>query len=282
MHLPIQLRRAGAVTVATLAVVSAVYAFQRPFRVYPTVEGYDRYPIPRDFKDPGEWTFGRLMYPPVGRIYGGFEMAGTWTEGASNWAMDYPRSDRHLSEAVRRLSRIHARSVEQVINLDDGDAYDWPFLYGVEVGHWNLTDAQAAPCASSCCAAASSCATISTARSSGTFSWKACTASFPTVPWWTSPTATPSFTRSTISTSAIRCPGPCCLETHLTYEKGETGKVPHWRGIYDDRGRLMVAICHNMDLGDSWEHADNPLYPEKYSALGIRIALNYIIYSMTH
>ena len=53
--------------------------------------------MPRDFKEPGEWAFGRLMYPPVGRIYGGFEMAGSWTEGASNWAMDYPRSDRHLS-----------------------------------------------------------------------------------------------------------------------------------------------------------------------------------------
>ena len=65
-------------------------------------------------------------------------------------------------------------------------------------------------------------------------------------------------------------------------EKGETGKVPHWRGIYDDRGRVMVAICHNMDLGDSWEHADNPKYAEKYSALGIRIALDYIVYSMTH
>jgi len=47
-------------------------------------------------------------------------------------------------------------------------------------------------------------------------------------------------------------------------------------------GRLMVAICHNMDLGDSWEHADNPRYPEKYSALGFRIGVNYVIYSMTH
>ena len=37
------------------------------------------------------------------------------------------------------------------------------------------------------------------------------------------------------------------------------GIEPRWRGIYDDKGRLMVAICHNMDLGDSWEHADNPL-----------------------
>ena len=82
-----------------------------------------------------------------------------------------------------------------------------------------------------------------------------------------------------------RVPGAgrlCSWRPISTYEKGETGKVPHWRGIYDDRGRLMVAICHNMDLGDSWEHADNPEYPEKYSALGIRIALNYVIYDMTH
>src|SRR5437764_431309 len=90
------------------ALVSAVFAFQRPFRVYTTVEGYDRYPIPRDYLDKSEWVFGRLMYPPVPRMNGGFEMAGSWTEGGSNWAMDYPRSDRHLSEAVRRLTRVHA------------------------------------------------------------------------------------------------------------------------------------------------------------------------------
>ena len=66
----------------------------------------------------------------------------------------------------------------------------------------------------------------------------------------------------------------------ITYEHG--GTTPRWRGIYDDRGRLMVAICHNMDLGDSWEHADNPAYPEKFSALGIRIGINYVVYAMTH
>jgi hypothetical protein len=66
----------------------------------------------------------------------------------------------------------------------------------------------------------------------------------------------------------------------MTSEFG--GVVPRWRGIYDDKGRLVVAICHNMDLGDSWEHADNPEYPEKFSALGIRIGINYVVYSMTH
>jgi len=58
--------------------------------------------------------------------------------------------------------------------------------------------------------------------------------------------------------------------------------VPHWRGIYDDKGRVMVAMCFNNDVGDSWEWADEPEYPEKYSALGIRLGVNYVVYSMTH
>ena len=67
-----------------------------------------------------------------------------------------------------------------------------------------------------------------------------------------------------------------------TYEAGETGKVAHWRGIYDDKGRVMVAICHNMDLGDAWEWSDDPRYPEKYARLAYQIAVNYFIYDLTH
>ncbi len=61
------------------------------------------------------------------------------------WTMDYPRSDRHLLAGVRRLTRIDTRSVEQVVDLDGtDDIYNWPMLYGVEVGHWLLPDDQAA------------------------------------------------------------------------------------------------------------------------------------------
>jgi hypothetical protein len=53
-------------------------------------------------------------------------------------------------------------------------------------------------------------------------------------------------------------------------------------GIHDDKGRVIVAISFNSDIGDSWEWADDPSYPEKYSALGIRIGVNDVVYSMTH
>jgi hypothetical protein len=75
-------------------------------------------------------------------------------------------------------------------------------------------------------------------------------------------------------------PGARYLSTGVTYKCD--GCPAHWRGIYDDHGRLMVAMTVNSDLGDSWEFADDPRYDEKYSALGIRIGVNYVIYSMTH
>jgi len=60
------------------------------------------------------------------------------------------------------------------------------------------------------------------------------------------------------------------------------GTYPHWRGVLDDRGRVVVAICFNMDLGDAWEWADLPDYPEKYASMAYRLGVNYVIYAMTH
>src|SRR5712691_4553642 len=54
------------------------------------------------------------------------------------------------------------------------------------------------------------------------------------------------------------------------------------RGMLDDKGRVMVAICHNMHLGDAWEWADDPRYPEKFASLAFRLGINYIMYGMTH
>jgi len=66
-----------------------------------------------------------------------------------------------------------------------------------------------------------------------------------------------------------------------TYEAGETGKNPHWRAIFDDKGRVMVAICHNMDLGDAWEWSDDARYPEKWASLSIASRMNYFIYDLS-
>jgi hypothetical protein len=288
VSVPVHFRRLSLVAISGLAAISALYAIQ-PFREYPGVE-YENFPIPPDYQEKTEWVFARLMYPPIGRYLGdiplrglptpGFAFLGDWRLGGSNWTMDYPRSDRHFSAALRRLTRIHARSVEQPMNLDNLDVFDTPWLYGVEVGHWDLSPTQAA-----------------TMREfllrggffmcddfHGSIEWEVFTASmrkiFPDRPIVEIPNNDPIFHVIYDLDDRYQVPGAQFLETGQIWE--QDGKIPHWRGIYDDKGRVMVAICFDMDLGDSWEHADNPRYPEKYSALGIRIGVNYVNYAMTH
>ncbi len=273
------------VACGALLVLGVVYG-QKPFRQYPGFE-YSDFPLPADWQVPGEWAFARLMYPPFTGFGGGFGRGfrrrgfGDWREGYSNWTIDYPRSDRHLSAAVRRLTRLQARSVEQPVNLDDGDeVYNWPWLYGVEVGHWELTDQQAAKLRDFLLRGGF----FMCDDFHGTAEWQVFVASmqrvFPDRPIVDLDDGAPIFHTIFDLDGRYQVPGAQFLRSGRTYE--QDGYEARWRGIYDDNGRLMVAICHNMDLGDSWEHADNPLYPEKYSALGLRIGVNYIIYAMTH
>ena len=57
---------------------------------------------------------------------------------------------------------------------------------------------------------------------------------------------------------------------------------PIWRAIHDPKGRVVVAVNFNMDVGDAWEHADLPDYPEQMTTLAYHFGINYIIYAMTH
>jgi hypothetical protein len=250
---------------AGFTLIGLIYA-QKPFREYPAIEYY-KFPLPPDYQEKTEWAFGRLIYPAV--------------VSYARWTMDYPRSDRHLSAALRRLTRIHVRSVEQPISLDDGDdVYNWPFLYGVEVGYWDLTDAECRKMRDYLLRGGF----FMCDDFHGTREWAQFMSSmkrvFPDRAVVEIDNKDPIFHIVYDLDNRYQVPGAQFLETGRIYE--HDGFEPRWRGIYDDSGRLMVAICHNMDLGDSWEHADNPLYPEKFSALGFRIGVNYVVYSMTH
>lgn len=275
--------RAGrlAVVLAGLSLIGALYALQLPFREYPGVEYYG-FPLPPDYMEPGEWVFARLMYPPISYGYRSrYRWGGDWTRGASTWTIDYPRSDRHVAEAARRLTRIHARSVEQPVNLDDGDdVFNWPWLYAVEVGTWDLTEAQARKLREYLLRGGF----LMVDDFHGSQEWAVFLASirrvFPERPIVEIEPQDPIFHTLWDMTERVQVPGAQFLYSGQTWERD--GVTPHWRAIFDDKGRIMVAICHNMDLGDSVEHADTPEYPESYSAQGVRTFLNYLVYAMTH
>src|SRR5215472_8002164 len=264
-------RGALSISFATLTAFACLWA-QRPFREYPGIE-YNTFPLPADYAEKTEWAFARLMYPPSPNRYGyGFRGGNNWKAGYSIWTQDYPRADRHFSVAMRRLTRIHVRSAEQPVDLDDPtDVYNWPWLYAVQTGQWRLTDAQAAKMRDYLLRGGF----FMCDDFWGTPQWEEFRASMDRVlpgrPIVDIPDSDAIFHTVYDLTDRYQVPGARYLSTGVTY-KCENCPA-HWRGIYDDKGRLLVAMTYDSDLGDSWEWADDPLYPEKFSALGIRIGI---------
>jgi Domain of unknown function (DUF4159) len=259
-------------------VIGALFA-QRAFRQYPSVEYGESIPLPHDWRTPGEWTFARLMYPP-GPLDGYRpRFQGPWQQGLSLWTQDYPRADRALANAVRRLTRVDARSVEQSVSLDDGDEiYNWPWLYAVQVGEWGLTPAEAAKLRDYLLRGGFFMADDCHGTQEQAYFERTMKMVFPERDLVDIPNDDPIFHTIFDLDDRFQVVGA----EHLATGHKKDGYVAHWKGIYDDHGRIMVAFSLNSDLGDSWEFLDDPSYPTKFSVMGTKIGVNYVIYAMTH
>ena len=131
----------------------------------------------------------------------------------------------------------------------------------MEVGHWELTDAQIAKFREYLLRGGFfMCDDFHGADEWNTFV-SACPRYSRTLRSWNCRTTARSSTPCTIWATVTRCRRPVYAAQLLRKVPHPSavaggGDSPRWRGIYDDNGRLMVVICHNMDLGDSWENAD--------------------------
>jgi hypothetical protein len=287
MRIPLRRLSAGALVAFALAVLGAssssgpMYQPPMPFREYPSFEGADaEAPLPDDWDVQAEVVVGRLMYPSAegGR---GFGRGNDWHQGNTGWTDDYPRGDRALIKMLRRNTRINVRAVEQPVSLDDGDdIYYWPFLVAGLAQSWQLSDEQAAR--------------LRDYLERGGFLF--CDSFFGEDSW-------ASYEESLQRVFPDRDIVDLKDEEvvfHVAFElKGMTnvsiphisqafgrgfglGGTPHWRGVFDDSGRLMVLIAHNNDVGDGWQWADDPRYPADEASRALRIGSNVAVYAMTH
>ena len=214
-----------------------------------------------------EFRFTRLQYTDLGYGFG------------RSWLVDYPEAEVHFGRAVSRLTRVEIGE-PGMVSLRDDDLFDYPWLYAVEVGRWHLDDQEAARLREYLLRGGF----LMVDDFHGTFEWRRFMESlskvFPDRPVVDIRDDDEVLHVLYDVDERIQIPGIAPLSRGVTYE--QDGVTPYWRGIYDDRGRLMVAINFNMDLGDAWEHADDPRYPEPMTALAYRFAVNYVIYAMTH
>jgi hypothetical protein len=271
---PTTLRRSVVVAGVLALCLSGVIWAQREFRTYEPMEGADSdSPLPADYQVPGEFVVGRLMYNSGG---GGFR------RGRASWTVDYPRGDRLFAKLLRRLTTTNVRSVEQPVDLNDGDdIFNWPFLIVGAPGNWNLSDEEAAK--------------LREYLLKGGF--LVADSFFGTSEW---ARFEEGLRKVFPERAIIELPNDHAI-FHVLYDldkrkqltnfrslngRGlpyrDDGVDPHWRAILDDEGRVMMLMNFNNDMGDSWQWADVPEYPQEDSNLGIRLGVNYALYALTH
>ncbi|HZP33310.1 MAG TPA: DUF4159 domain-containing protein [Candidatus Acidoferrales bacterium] len=251
-----------------LSFTSGLLAYQR--RGFGQYEDDDEAEMPIGARQKVEWTFVRFHYDMA---YGGFR-------GFQRWAADYPKSDRQLVQGVVRLTRINTFIGEQVVDAHSDEIYKWPWIFVEDPGWWVLSPVEAAR--------------MRTYLLRGGFmffddthgdqEWNVMMQGihmiFPDRAVEDLKNNDEIFHTMYDLDDRFQIPGTRFIWNGRRYAPDM--KVPRWSAVRDDKGRIMIAICHNSDVGDAWEWADSPDYPERATSMAYRIAINYIIYGMTH
>jgi hypothetical protein len=238
------------------------------------------------FASRAEYNFLRLEYtdlPQYHRRFGWSSRSGT---GPGWWMMDWPDAEQHFTTGVQRLTRI-AVAEPKHLRLTDPQIFDNPWIYATQVGWWDLSDAEVR------------CLREYLLRGGfllvddfwGSEQWdifrRVMERALPGHPIVDVPDADSMMhvLYDIHEKDRTFIPG----SRHLRRGgKGELvieqppGVEPSWRAVYDNGGRVMVAVSYNMDVADAWEFADWPEYPEQKTTLAYRYGINTIIYAMTH
>jgi hypothetical protein len=242
------------------------------------------YPKARARDAPGrrEFHFTRAMY--TDNRWGGNVLG----DGGPAWSIDYPLADRVMVAVATRLSNLDACVWENPISLADPDLRRFPFLYSLEWGFATLTEAEVEGLRGYLLAGGF----LMLDDFWGTAEWASFERQmrrvFPDRPIVEIPEDHVLFrTFYSMDGEIIQVPNVgngravgARIPGATTSERD--GYVAHLRGIFDDSGRLMVAINWNTDLGDALEWAEDPNYPLSFSAFASRLFLNHIMYAMTH
>lgn len=219
------------------------------------------------------FTFARVKYSSYG---------GGW--GGGRWATDYPDSDLNFSYRLKELTALEVDPYGKIIELTDEALCDYPFLYMIEPGSMVLEEDEV----------------LGLRR-------YLLNGGFLMVDDFWGEAEWANFYREIKRVFPDREPRELDLDhtifhivydlkmkpqvpsihawqaTGLTYERWDATEV-HYRGIFDDKERLMAIICHNTDLGDGWEReGEDPRYFKEFSEKwSYPLGINIVTYAMTH
>jgi hypothetical protein len=225
------------------------------------------------------FTFVRIRYSGAYRARGG-------------WNTDWPDADLNLSWRLQQMTSLKVDPNGKILEIMDPELFRYPFIYFVEPGDIYFSDDEVA--------------TLRRYLLNGGFAmfddfwgeeeWEGLEYElkrvFPDREIVDLPRSHEIFHNvfNLPNDLNLQCPnvgtGTESQYDGVTWEGpsfADTGTV-HFRGIYDDKGRLCVMICHNTDNGDGWEReGENEYYFREFSEKkAYPLMINIIFYAMTH
>lgn len=248
---------------------------------------YDYTPPERDIFPGDSFTFCRLRYNSSGR-------GGRRRSGGGSWLTDYPESDLNFSQRLSELTTIRVNRDPEgnikhaIVDLMEEELFNYPFLYMLEVGGLYFREEEAERLRSYLLRGGF----LMVDDFWGSEAWANWEMEFSKVfrpeeyPMVDVPLDHEIFHIVFEVSEVPQIPsiGFWAGTGGETSERFEDSRVPHCKGVFDQRGRLMAVILHNTDLGDGWEEeAVNPRYFEEFSAKkAYPLGINIVVYAMTH
>lgn len=216
-----------------------------------------------------EFTFARLEYTSSG-----------WGQ---SWQVDWPKADEQFLLGMNQWVRSGLDISEEptTVGIKDPAIFEYPFIYVVEPGAIELSEEEAAQLREYLLRGGF----LMLDDFWGEPEWRSVREQlrrvFPEYEVQELPLSHPVFHCYFDIDEVLQVPNfHNYLRRGRTDEKG--GVTPHYDAILDDHGRILVFIARNSDNGDAWEWIDEPSYPLKYGLGAYRLAMNLILYSMTH
>jgi hypothetical protein len=240
--------------------------------------------------DPDRFTFVRIVYDSVGRqaYYSGD--AG-WIP---RWATDHPVAAKNLTLRLNQLTTIKANQGTLLLRLNDPKLLEQPFAFMSDPGWQELSEEEKRG--------------LKRYFDNGGFLWvddfwgQAEWDNFeinmrgvaPNWRWFDIPNDHPIL--STVY-PLKQCPQITAIQFYrrngVSYDPAWIHKQPnggdadmaqiHFRGLNDDRGRLVAIATHNTDIADGWEReGDDQEFFKRFSVDAYALAINVITYAMSH
>ena len=206
----------------------------------------------------------------------------SWGPGRAWWRIDWPEAERHFLAGVSRYTGIDVAADSAHVSLLDEALFEHPWLFAQQPGRWGLADAEAERLGEYLARGGF----LVVDDFHGPADWAVFEEAMgralpgrPIVDLDGDELLDVLYTldgRTQIPGRRHLVGGGDGIEARMPYAP------PRWRGIRDEAGRLVVAINFNMDMGDAWEHADDPYYPVPMTSFAYRVGINYLVYAMTH